>query len=76
MVSFSGNLTNPPNVSTDNPVGTAKNWAGYVIVAAMAFVGLGIASNVIAPIFGNALAAVGLTSGEETTSGIPVSGEL
>lgn len=73
---FDADITDPPGISTSNPVGSAMDWIGYVIVAALMFVALGVASNVIAPVFGNALASVGLTSGEETTSGIPVSGEL
>jgi len=76
MVEFNADITNPPDVDSGDPTGTVLDWVGYIIVAGLMFVALGIASNVIAPVFGNALASLGLTSGEETTSGIPVSGEL
>lgn len=76
MVEFDADLTDPPGLDTSDAAGSLMDWAGYVLVAGMAFVALGIASNVIAPVFGNLLASLGLTSGEETTSGIPVQGDL
>lgn len=61
MVSFNADLTNPPKVSSSDPGGTAMDWVGYIVVAGLAFVALGIASNVIAPLVGNVLP---LDSGE------------
>lgn len=76
MVKFDGELTDPPAIDTSNPIPTALNWLGYAVVAGVAFVALGIASNIIAPAVGDVFAQVGLTSGEESMSGVPVSGEL
>lgn len=49
MVTFSGNITNPPSISTSNIGGTAKNWIGYILVAGMAFFALALAQNAVTP---------------------------
>lgn len=64
MVKFDADLTDPPAVSSNDPSGTVWGWVGYIIVAGLAFVALGVASNVIAPAVGNMLSTVGLESGE------------
>ena len=63
MVKFDADITDPPSVDSSNPFGTAINWAGYVIVAALMFIGLGYAQNEIAPMIANLLPG---NSGEET----------
>jgi hypothetical protein len=69
MVEFDAEVTDPPSIDTSDPAGTAMSWAGYALVAGMAFVTLGVASNTVAPLIGDLLAAVGLSSGEESSSG-------
>lgn len=64
MVTFNADLTDPPKVSSSDMSGTVKMWIGYVVVAGMAFVALGLAQNLIAPTVGNLLGMVGLQSGE------------
>jgi len=70
MVNFDADITDPPAVSSSDPAGTLMDWFGYVIVAGMMFVALGVASNVIAPLVGDLLAGLGVSSGEEATSGM------
>jgi len=64
MVTFRGNLTDPPKVSTSDLSGTVKGWVGYVVVAAMALVAFGVAQNVLTPMLSNVLGMVGINSGE------------
>lgn len=64
MVNFDADLTDPPAVSSNDPSGTVMSWVGYVLIAGLAFVALGVASNVIAPAVGNLLSTVGVESGE------------
>lgn len=70
MVTFRGDLTDPPKVSTSDPSGTVKAWAGYAVVAAMAAVVLGFAFNSLAPMLGNLLSIIPGFSSPQT--GIPV----
>jgi len=68
MVSFNADITDPPKISSSDAKGTVMGWVGYVVVAGMMFVALGIAQNVIAPTLGNLFASLGLGSGQETTT--------
>lgn len=74
MAKFNADLTNPPGIDSNKPVDTGKDWFGYVLISGLAFVALGVASNVVAPAVGNLLSMAGLSSGEET--GVTISGEL
>jgi len=63
MVTFDADVTDPPSVSTSQPVGTLMDWAGYVLVVGLVFVALGISQNVIAPAVGGLMEQAGLSSG-------------
>lgn len=65
---FSADITDPPDLDLGSPADSAMNWIGYAIVAGMAFVALGVASNIVAPTIGNTLAGLGLVSGQEDTA--------
>lgn len=58
MVKFDGDLTNPPSISTSDATGTAKDWAGYAVVAGMAFAVLGIARTTVQPTLESALSMI------------------
>lgn len=49
MVTFSGNLTNPPSISTSDLAGTVKNWFGFILVVGMAVFAFALAQNTVAP---------------------------
>jgi hypothetical protein len=49
MVQFKGSLTESPSFNTGNPTGSLMRWGKWMIGTAAMFVGLGVASQVIAP---------------------------
>jgi hypothetical protein len=67
MVSFSADITDPPSFSTNNLGGTARNWVGYILVAGLMFVALGVAQSTVAPAVGGLLESVtGADTGQNT----------
>lgn len=67
MVSFNADITNPPSVNSSRLGSTVKNWAGYIVVAAMMFFALGIAQNSVMPLLQGTLGnLLGVNSGAST----------
>jgi len=58
MVKFDGDLTNPPSINTSSIGKTAKDWAGFAVVAGMAFAVLGIARSTVQPTLESALSMI------------------
>jgi hypothetical protein len=66
MVSFSADVTDPPSVSTNSPVRTLRNWAGYILVAGLMFVALGVAQSTVAPAVGSLVSSLtGANTGQD-----------
>jgi len=72
MVSFDANVTDPPGVSTNNPVGTLRDWAGYIIVVGMMFVAFAIASNTVQPLIASIVRMVPGVNPDEGGSGVSI----
>lgn len=77
MVSFNANPTNPPGVSTSDPVGTVRNWAGYIIVVGMMFVAFAVASNTVQPLIASVLRMIpGINPEEGGGVSVDIAGDL